>query len=79
MLAGWAFLVLGGSLAAYTIFLRLLRDWGPTAAGSYAFVSPVIAVIVGALVFGETYTATEGVGAAIMLAATMLMLRISAR
>jgi drug/metabolite transporter (DMT)-like permease len=79
VLAGWTFLVLGGSLAAYTIFLRLLRDWGPTAAGSYCFVSPVIAVIVGAIVFGETYTAAEGVGGLIMLTATMLMLRISAR
>jgi drug/metabolite transporter (DMT)-like permease len=79
VLAGWTFLVLCGSIAGYTIFLRLLRDWGPTAAGGYAFVSPVIAVIVGAIVFGETYTAAEVVGAAIMLAATLLMLRISAR
>jgi drug/metabolite transporter (DMT)-like permease len=77
--AGWAFLVLGGSIAAYTIYLKLLRDWGPTAAGGYAFVSPTIALAFGALVFGERYTATEVVGAAIMLAATLLMLRTTGR
>jgi len=73
--ASWAFLVLGGSLVAYTIYLRLLRDWGPTPAGGYAFVSPVIAVIVGVIVFDERYTAVEGIGAAIMFLATLLMLR----
>ena len=77
--AGWAFLVLGGSIAAYTIYLKLLRDWGPTAAGGYAFVSPTIALAFGALVLGERYTATEGVGAAIMLTATLLMLRTTGR
>jgi drug/metabolite transporter (DMT)-like permease len=79
VLAGWAFLVLGGARAAPTSVHRRQRDWGPTAAGSYAFVSPVIAVVVGALVFGETYTAAEGAGGLVMLTATMLMLRISGR
>ncbi|MSP47698.1 MAG: EamA family transporter [Alphaproteobacteria bacterium] len=79
LLAGWAFLVLGGSIVAYTIYLRLLDTWGPTAAASYSFVSPAIAAVVGALIFGERYTATEGVGALIMLAATLLMLRTAGR
>ena len=41
---GWAFMVLGGSLAGYTIFMRLLKAWGPSRAGAYAFVSPAVAV-----------------------------------
>jgi drug/metabolite transporter (DMT)-like permease len=79
VLAGWAFLVLGGSIVAYTIFLRLLVAWGPTAASGYSFVSPAIAALVGAIVLGERYTAAEGIGALVMLSATFLMLRITGR
>jgi hypothetical protein len=38
--ASWFFLVVFGSLAAFTIYLRLVRDWGTAKAGMYAFVSP---------------------------------------
>jgi len=79
VLAGWAFLVFGGSIVAYTIFLRLLVAWGPTAASGYSFVSPAIAALVGALVLGERYTAAEGIGALVMLSATFLMLRTTGR
>jgi drug/metabolite transporter (DMT)-like permease len=75
ILASWAFLVLCGSIAAYTIYLRLLDAWGPTPAIGYSFVSPAIAVAAGVLVFAEQYTSTEGVGALIMLTATALMVR----
>ena len=47
---GWLFLVLFGSLVAFTAYLRLIADWGPARAGSYAYVSPVIAVLLGMLV-----------------------------
>ncbi len=39
---GWLFLVLLGSLVAFTAYLRLIAIWGPARAGSYAYVSPVI-------------------------------------
>ncbi|MBM3531949.1 MAG: EamA family transporter [Alphaproteobacteria bacterium] len=79
VLAGWAFLVFGGSIVAYTIFLRLLVAWGPTAASGYSFISPAIAALVGAAVLGERYTAAEGIGALIMFSATFLMLRTTGR
>lgn len=73
--AGWAFLVLFGSLLAYTAYLRLVRDWGPTKAGSYAFISPVIAVLIGMAFLGETVTPLDALGMAIMLAGAWLVLR----
>lgn len=73
--AGWGFLVLFGSLVAYTAYLRLVRDWGPTRAGSYAFVSPVIAVFLGVAVLGETVTLPDAIGMGIMLAGAILVLR----
>jgi drug/metabolite transporter (DMT)-like permease len=79
VLAAWAFLTLGGSVAAYTIYLRLLHTWGPTAASGYSFVSPAIAVVVGVLVFAEQYTPTEGIGAIVMLSATALMVRTAGK
>jgi drug/metabolite transporter (DMT)-like permease len=68
--ASWLFLVLCGSLAAFTIYLRLVRDWGAARAGMYAFVSPALAVAVGVTLAGERIAASELVGMAIMLAAT---------
>ncbi len=79
VLAGWAFLTLGGSVAAYAIYLRLLDAWGPTAASGYSFVSPAIAVVVGVIVFAERYTASEGLGALVMLTATALMVRTAGK
>jgi drug/metabolite transporter (DMT)-like permease len=69
---GWLFLVLFGSLLGYTIYMRLLRDVGATRAGSYAFVSPVIAVLLGIVSFGEQVRLTDVIGMGIMLAAAAL-------
>ncbi len=75
VLASLAFLILFASLVAFTVFLRLLRDWGPYRAGTYAFVSPIIAVGVGIALAGERYTALEFLGAALMLVAVGMSLR----
>lgn len=69
---GWLFLVLFGSLLAYTIYLGLLREWGPVRAGSYAFVSPVIAVLVGIGVLHEQVSPLDVLGMAAMLAGAWL-------
>lgn len=72
--ASWLFLVVFGSLAAFTIYLRLVRDWGTAKAGLYAFVSPVIAVLVGVLISGETARTSDFLGMGLMLAATWFAL-----
>jgi drug/metabolite transporter (DMT)-like permease len=68
-IAGWLFLVIFGSLIGYRIYMQLLRDIGPSKAGSFAFVSPAIAVGVGALLAGETISVQSICGMALMLAA----------
>ena len=65
--AGWSFLVIFGSLIGYTTYMRLLRDIGASRAGSYAFVSPVIAVALGVLFFSEQVTVFDVVGIIVML------------
>src|SRR3954468_462796 len=71
-LAGILFLVFAGTFVAYTIFLRLVRDWGAPRAGLYSFVSPVVALGLGAIVFSEPLTWRELSGAAIMLCAAWI-------
>ncbi|TMI99087.1 MAG: EamA family transporter [Alphaproteobacteria bacterium] len=71
-LAGLLFLVICGTFIAYIIFLRLMRDWGASRAGLYSFVSPVVALILGAIVYGEPLTWREVTGAAVMLVAAWI-------
>jgi drug/metabolite transporter (DMT)-like permease len=37
---GWLFLVLFGSLVAFTVYMHLIAAWGATTAGSYTHISP---------------------------------------
>lgn len=69
------FLVVAGTLAGFTIYLRLLRDWGAFRAGLYAFVSPVIAVAAGVAALGEPFGWAEAVGALMMFGAAAIALR----
>jgi drug/metabolite transporter (DMT)-like permease len=71
-LAGLLFVIVAGTFVAYTIFLRLMRAWGAPRAGLYSFVSPVVALVLGAIVFGEPLTWRELTGAAIMLLAAAI-------
>jgi drug/metabolite transporter (DMT)-like permease len=74
-LGGWLFLVVFGSVIGTTIFLDLLRSWGPARAGSYAFVSPIIAVLLGVAVLGEHVGPRDALGMVIMLGGAWLTLR----
>ena len=75
VIASWLFLVFLGSIAAYTIYLRLLHDWGPARVGLYGFVSPAIAVFIGVALNQERFGVTEGLGSGLMLFAAWLALR----
>jgi drug/metabolite transporter (DMT)-like permease len=71
-LAGLLFVVIGGTFIAYTIFLHLTRDWGAPRAGLYSFVSPVVALVLGTLVYGEPLTWREILGGAMTLVAAAI-------
>ena len=66
---GWLFLRVFGSLIGYSLYIQLLRDLGPANAGSFAFVSAIIAVVVGVIAAGETVSALHVAGTAAMLLA----------
>jgi len=72
--SAWLFLV-GAALGASTIYLTLVRDWGASKAGSYAFVSPIVAVLLGISISGEALHPIDAIGMALMLIAAGVALR----
>ena len=52
-LANWAVLVVLGTVVGFSLYLALLRRWSAAAVASYAYVCPVVALALGALVDGE--------------------------
>jgi drug/metabolite transporter (DMT)-like permease len=71
----WLYLLIPGSLLSTVMYFLLVRDWGASRVGTYAFVSPVIAVVVGAMFFGEHVELVDLVGMGLMLAAAGIVLR----
>lgn len=71
----WLYLLIPGSLLSTLIYFFLVRDWGASRVGTYAFISPVIAVVVGALLFGEHVELADVLGMGLMLGAAGLVLR----
>ncbi|MDE2575838.1 MAG: EamA family transporter, partial [Rhodospirillales bacterium] len=67
--------LLPGSLGATIIYFFLMRDWGASRTGSYAFVSPIISVLLGMVVLGEQVGPFEVFGMLLMLAAAGIVLR----
>ena len=49
----WAYLVVFGSLVGFTAYAYLLRNTRPALAMSYAYVNPVVAVVLGTVLGGE--------------------------
>jgi drug/metabolite transporter (DMT)-like permease len=71
----WLYLLLPGSILSTVIYFLLVRDWGASRTGSYAFVSPVVAVVIGTTLFGERLDIGDVVGMLLMLGAAAIVLR----
>ncbi len=71
----WLYLLVPGALMSTTMYFLLVRDWGASRPGTYAFISPVIAVVLGCSFFGEKLDWGDASGMALMLGAAALALR----
>ena len=65
----WIYLVIVGSVLGFTAYTYLLRAWGPTRTSAYAFVTPVIALLSGVAVTGESIGWTDIVGTVLVIGA----------
>lgn len=74
----WLYLLVPGALMSTTMYFLLVRDWGASKPGTYAFISPVIAVSIGSSFFGEKLDWGDAAGMALMLLGAALALRPAA-
>ena len=72
--AAVVYLCLFGSLLGFSAYSHLLTHTRPAVATSYAYVNPVIAVVLGAVLGGEHFGGTSLAGGAIVLTAVVLVL-----
>jgi drug/metabolite transporter (DMT)-like permease len=75
--AGWwalAYLVLVGSIVAYTAYFWLLGNAPLQLTSTYAYVNPVVAVILGWLLLGERVTMPVVVGGALAVAGVVIVI-----
>jgi drug/metabolite transporter (DMT)-like permease len=70
--AGIAYLVVFGSLVGFTAFAYCLNELPASTVGTYAYVNPVVAVVLGWLVLGEPLTPRLLGGGALILASVVL-------
>lgn len=63
------------SVAVYAAYAWLLRNASLSLVTTQSYVNPVVAVVLGVLVLGETLGLTAGIGMAITLVAVVLVLR----
>jgi drug/metabolite transporter (DMT)-like permease len=78
-LLGIAYLALGGSIVAFTAYVWLLQNAPISQISTYAYVNPVVAVVLGALLLGERITAVAAAGGAVILVAVAVVIRAEVR
>jgi drug/metabolite transporter (DMT)-like permease len=71
-LVAFAYLVLFGSLLAFSAYAWLLRATRTSLVATYAYANPVVAVVLGWLVLGEDVTARTLVAGGVILAGVAL-------
>lgn len=67
------YLIFMGSLAGYSAYVWLLQVRPATQVSTYAYVNPVVAVLLGVLFAGEHMTMTQLSGLAIILTSVLLI------
>jgi drug/metabolite transporter (DMT)-like permease len=74
-----AYLILFGSVVAFTAYSWLLEHYSPTLVATHTYVNPIVAVLLGWMFAGEAVTINLALGAAMVVAAVMLVDRGMAR
>jgi drug/metabolite transporter (DMT)-like permease len=73
------YLIIAGSIVGYTAYVWLLHYESPTRVGTYAYVNPVIAVILGAALGGEIIGRRTLLGTALVLVSVVAITTTKAR
>jgi drug/metabolite transporter (DMT)-like permease len=74
--AAWfslVYLIIAGSIVGFTAYLWLIHHESPTRVGTYAYVNPVVAVIVGYLLGGESIGLRTALGTFLILISVIVI------
>ena len=72
-MAALAYLIVFGSCIAYAAYVWLLHEVSPAALGTYAYINPLVAVVLGWLVLQETLSAAQLAGMVVILLGVVLV------
>jgi drug/metabolite transporter (DMT)-like permease len=73
-LASFIYLVIIGAVVGYTAYIWLLRHCEPAKVATYAYVNPIVAVLLGALFAGETVTMRTLIAACLIIGSVALVI-----
>ena len=73
------YLIVAGSLLGFTAYVFLLGATTPARVSTYAYVNPIVAVLLGWLLAGETVTPRTFLAATVIVSAVALIIRHGAR
>src|SRR6266403_1282212 len=68
-----AYLIVAGSIVGFTAYVWLIHHESPTKVGTYAYVNPVVAVIVGYILGGETVGPRTLLGTLLVLVSVVVI------
>src|SRR5512140_30066 len=72
--ASFAYLVIIGAVVGYTAYIWLLRHCDPAKVATYAYVNPIVAVLLGAAFAGETVTLRVLIAAALIIGSVAIVI-----
>jgi drug/metabolite transporter (DMT)-like permease len=75
----WVYLVIFGSIVAYSAYIFLLKNTRPALATSYAYVNPIVAVGLGALLGGESISPARVAAMLVILLGVAFLTRARAK
>ena len=73
-LVSFAYLVMVGAVVGYTAYIWLLRHCDPAKVATYAYVNPIVAVLLGTFFAGETVTPRMLIAAALIIGSVALII-----
>lgn len=71
--AALAYLILFGSILAYSAYIYMLKAYPAARAGTYAYVNPIVAVMLGALILREEITSRTILASMVILGGVVLV------
>jgi drug/metabolite transporter (DMT)-like permease len=74
-----AYLIVAGSIVAYTAYVWLIHHESPTKVGTYAYVNPIVAVVLGYFLAGEEIGSRTVAGTLLILISVIVIVSMSSR